>query len=255
MLLASTVYSDEPDKKLHNECLYPTVMLYEPIQKYVGSAVVVRSEKFGDEWHNVAVTANHVSATSQNSVVRAGVYEDWSKFVGYRSYWTQKVYASKPQYDLSVVLFISDRELPVAKINMDGKVYIGNQVFRFGCGLGDQFRLDRGEVTSVNAKIGDLKDMYRTSITTVEGDSGGPVFNKDYEVVGITSAIRARRDNPFMASKLYHISFIVPVTKLKTLRDGLDNEVKFVYDASEPLPVIPYFEMKMRNMTFVEEGP
>lgn len=99
-----TVFSGEPDKKLHEMGLYPTVKLtYQscdcPIckanpdsSKAVGSGVIIRSEKsagpiFKDQYVNVVLTAAHNVEHAQPPIkILVGKYKDWSEMDGFDEY-------------------------------------------------------------------------------------------------------------------------------------------------------------------------
>lgn len=246
LLLAETsvTSSSELDKRLHNRCIYPTVIIKVPNAS--GSGVIVRSDKVGDEYHNVVLTCGHtfiMSLMHNNWECEVGVgdYENWSEFNGFRGY-PGKIYAFEKDMDVGVVVFSSEKKMPVARINFDKKLYIGSDVFHVGCGLATETRIDYGKVTSLRGEVqGLLKDAIRTNVFTVPGDSGGPLF-KDYEVIGIAQAIR----NVKMGWTVYptfNISYYIPVSRLKTWDEKV-NTVGFVYK-KEPLPVLPYLMMKI----------
>lgn len=241
--LTSHLFSGEPDKKLHEECLYPTVMVcgQEGYESGYGSGVIIKSEKDKDgKYLNYVATCDHVVlikagtpfgviATYRPCLVKVGNYENWSTFKGYTEYKTDLVYKDK-EHDLAILVFESDKEMPTAEIDQDVKLYIGNDVMRVGCGLGDVMRLDFGKITSTNFKFHDksFEDLYRTSVPTIFGDSGGPLFHKvgdDYKLVGITQAIRSTSSsakvplshgylNVPLSHPLMCISSMIPITKL-----------------------------------------
>ncbi len=114
--------------------------------------------------------------------------------------------------DIALLVFHSDKEMPVASLNPRAKLYIGNEIFHIGCGLGDQFRLDYGKVTSVkNSKANpEVFGRIKVSALTIVGDSGGPLFHEN-KVIGITESIRQKRDHPFYITAYNNISFAIPI--------------------------------------------
>ena len=242
---ANTV-SAAPDKKLHSQCIYPTVLIKVGTSSF-GSGVIVRSEKVGDEYRNVVLTCGHiflmslVNNSGRDCEVGVGQYKDWSTFEGYEMY-AAKRYGMEKDMDLGVVVFVSKEKMPVGKLNFRKRLYIGNDVFHVGCGLGDEIRIDYGKVTSVKAEIrGILDNAIRTSVFTVPGDSGGPLF-EDYEVVGIAQAIRNVRLG-WNVYPTFKISLYIPVSRLKKW-DADVNTLGFVYK-DEPMPVLPFLRMEI----------
>ena len=61
------VSETQPDNKLHKQCICPTVMIGS--DWCYGSGVIVRSEKIGDVYHNVAITCSHVTQGQQDWTV------------------------------------------------------------------------------------------------------------------------------------------------------------------------------------------
>ena len=238
ILTPYTVCSDEPDKKLHNKCLYPSIAITSPDVNAVGSGVIVRSEKVGDVYHNVVLSIAHVfEEKSIHRKVKVWKYKNWSTIDGYDEY-DCFVYKKDDKKDLVVVLFVSPHKLSEAELDVSPKLYIGSEVFRLGGGLGDEIRLDYGRITNLNAKIPNMSDLYRTSVYSVLGDSGGPIFH-NYKVVGVVQSIRATRIGPFPVA-VFGISYAVPTYSLKKWDEELDNVISFVYDKNKTLPVTPF---------------
>ncbi len=232
----STVYADVPDVTLHNKSLYPTVRIQD-CNARGGSGVVVCSTKFSEnEYRNVAITCHHVVCRDVRFNVRVAKYKNWSFFDGYFNC-PCRIYYTNEDKDLAIILFTSDHQLPVADFGFDEKLYIGSKIFHFGCGLGDEPRLDRGEITA-------FKDSrYRTSMNLIFGDSGGPVYH-NYKLVGIANAIRTMNYN-YGQLPVNFISFVVPINDIKTI--DINNALAFIYNAKHGLPNLPFEILKMEE--------
>lgn len=243
-LAPTNVYSDEPDKTLHNKCLYPTVMVSS--KDSFGTGFVVRSEKVGDEYHNILISCAHCFQSTSPYTVGVPKFKDWSTFIRYDRY-PVYVFCLNRSHDLMIGLFKSKNQVPTVEFNFDVKLYIGSDLMRIGCGMGDEHRADFGKITSVLTRLpgreGD-KNVIRTSVYSVPGDSGGPVFHKN-KVIGITQAIRSRRENQVSTNLFSGISYCIPVSRLKTWSQELDNALDFIYKENERIPVIPFFLMEM----------
>jgi len=241
----SYLFSGEPDKKLHSECLYPTVTVVAKNINMMGTGVIVRSEKISDNlYHNVVITCSHIIRKGEDYEVVKGKYKDWSKLEGACKY-DCEVYETNRLHDLGVVIFSSEDKMPVATLDFDTKLFIGNKVFRIGCGLNDEPRLDYGRITSLNGIVGNIKNSYRTSIPTVPGDSGGPVFH-NYKVIGIMAAIRSLRFG-WIQLPVFNISYVLPITRYKIWDKELNGAISFVYDKAKKLPVMSYFIIKLKS--------
>jgi hypothetical protein len=235
-LFTSHLYAGEIDKELHEKCLYPTVMIFSQSVSSVGTGVILKSSKQKDNTYlNLVATCAHILKmtpaefeTENNSqkqhkmikppryeyVVAVGEYEDWSKLVGVESYECE-VRVLDEKKDIALITFVSEKKLYVVDLDLQPKLYISNEVYRIGCGMADPFRLDYGRITSIDGGFGELhstKNTYRTSIPTVPGDSGGPVFHK-YKLIGVTQAVRSISTGPISQAPIYHISYVIPLSR------------------------------------------
>ena len=238
LLLATSIcQAGEPDKDLHNKCIYPTVML-QGKNGGTGTGVIVKSVKRGEQYMNYVFTCAHVLKKTEarviepedgpptvipskyEYVVRVAVYENWSLIKEIKAYKCNVIHAENGvSKDIALVTFKTDKKMNVAEINLSPKLYIGNEVLRVGCGVGDPFRIDFGKVTSLSKSIGraqsETQGTYRTSIHTVPGDSGGPVYHEN-KLIGVAQMIRAMPSNagPFSTSiPLFHMSYVIPMER------------------------------------------
>lgn len=247
----SFLFSGVPDKKLHEKCLYPTVHIHIPDSEIGGTGVIVKSVKKGNEWYNAVITATHVLDTDINHTVyvKVPIYENWSTFVKYEKYVSIR-YMGSTADDIAILLFISDKQMPVAELQFNSKLYIGNDVKRIGCGLFESPRLDYGKITSTYQKFPALpksNGLIRCSIYSLPGDSGGPVFEEN-KVVGIMNAVRGKRIKPTLVMPYGGISYFTPVDKLKKFNEIVNNSVDFLWDEEAPMPVMPFVVMKLSSL-------
>jgi len=228
------------DEPLHRKCLYPTIRITSVDLTQRSSGVIVRSEKFRDDYHNVVLTCAHCVANDEATYnVDVALYEKdgttFEKFVSYTAY----IYAASPKLDLAVLLFKSRRPMPVAKMDFDRKLCIGNRVMHIGCGSGEDPRMDEGMITSLKGKVsGHPTDVYRTNMHTIFGDSGGPAFYK-HKVIGLMQAIRVTRFQGF-PTMLPNISMCIPIGTIKTWDAGENNTLRFIYNPQVKMPRLPY---------------
>jgi S1-C subfamily serine protease len=236
-ITANTAFSGEPDKVLHEKCLYPSIMTINQHSKGVGSGVIIKIKKKEDGFETFAFTCAHVivalpkpqtphgeeePADKYDLNARVGIYEDWSTLVGHKEYPAKVLFIDRTK-DISLISFVTKTELKIADVEINSKLYIGNDVFRIGCGLNEPFRLDYGKVTSLKDSIGNrIKGTYRTSIPSVMGDSGGPVFH-EYKVVGIVQGLRSVEVNtplPFPVTvPFYNMAYVIPIERFYDSED------------------------------------
>ena len=253
-LLASGVTAGEPDKDLHNKCIYPTVMIQGTNQLYGGNGtgVIVKSMKKGEKWANYVFTCAHILQQTPPRIVvpsptedkkptfvppkyeykvRVGNYKDWSHLTSIDDYDCEVLIRNVGHWkDTALVRFWSDKEMPAAELYTDPKLYIGNEVIRVGCGLEEPFRVDYGRITSMPKSIADRlsfinKHTYRISAPTVPGDSGAPVY-EGYKVFGLAQLIRSFNDKG-LNLPVFHMVYVIPIerfTEDKVINDCLDGK-------------------------------
>lgn len=246
ILLSISVNAGEPDKVLHEKCLYPTVMLennsHVPEMRGTGTGVIVKSKKKGKQWENYVLTVGHnldktpkhlcqkngpdqppvLEEAKYEYIAKVGVYENWSTLKDIKEY-PVEVLHDDDEADIGLVRFISDKEMPAAEIYEGFDIYIGNEVVRIGCGVGEPFRVDYGRITSVPASAPkalrnqDLKEVYRFSAPTVQGDSGGPLYHEG-KLIALAEAIAGTSAGPFPIP-VHHIAYAVPIHRAMNCKE------------------------------------
>jgi len=147
----------------------------------LGSGVLVDRD-------GIILTAAHVVQTAETIEVE---FADGEVVPG-------KVYSSEPNADIAVVKL----ERPptggvVAKLGDSDKVTVGDEIFIVGAPLGISYTLTVGHISArrqANSMWGGLSkaDLFQTDAAITTGNSGGPMFNLDGEVVGIVSSMISR---------------------------------------------------------------
>jgi S1-C subfamily serine protease len=124
----------------------------------------------------VVLTAAHVvtGATTVSLKLTDG------KTVGAEVMW------ASPAHD--VALLRTDASIPAARLSCD-EASVGDEVRAVGAPLGVEFISSFGRIAGKSRPIGQVKSVLVTDITTINGNSGGPLFNSAGEVVGISSMI------------------------------------------------------------------
>jgi len=251
--LGSTPATDTAEKKttqnnstdheaLHKECLYPTVRVQSVNGRASGSGVIIKSKKIKEnQYINVVLTCAHVLSDNMDYIILQGKYKNWSEFLGYEKPVACNMYYKNNSNDVGILLFLSEKELPTAKLGLKENIYIGNDVFKIGCG-GDLFvtppRMDKGIVTSI-ISLGNNSKIIRTSAFTIPGDSGGPLYH-DNKLVGLIRAIRLLNGKVLA----YKISFAVSIDILPSLNKETKNALAFIYNDEYEMPVIPAYRLR-----------
>lgn len=245
LLFSSAACAAEPDQTLHEKCLYPTIQLImkKSNGENCGTGVIVRSIKRdgSDVYSNVVLTATH--NLTAPPMLRVPKFKDKnvSKVTSYDEF-DCAVFESSEKFDMAIILFESPEQMPVAELDFAAEFFIGSKIFKFGYGLKDESRLDRGEITSISTDTPPgFEGRLRFNAYTVFGDSGGPLFSDDYKLIGINTSIRIWQSKPF-----FDFGYAMPIATLKIWNTELqDNKIAFVYDNSAiPLSVL---ELKKKN--------
>ena len=107
------------------------------------------------------------------------------------------VIASRQNHD--VALLELERPATVAPVPLgdSDSVFVGDQIFVVGAPLGQVFTLTVGYVSARRTSPGmlggaSLIELIQTDAAINQGNSGGPMFNLDGEVIGIVSHILTR---------------------------------------------------------------
>ncbi len=144
----------------------------------LGSGVLISED-------GLVFTAAHVVQTADTVEV---------EFLDGQTIWAEVV-ASEPKADVALLKL---REVPegavIAKVADSDRVNVGDQVFVIGAPLGLSHTLTVGHISARHTS-GDaageltLGEFFQTDAAINQGNSGGPMFNMDGEVIGIVSHI------------------------------------------------------------------
>ena len=121
---------------------------------------------------------------------------------------TAKVIGTDPQYDIAL-LKVNAKNLPVVNIGDSHTLKPGQWVVAIGSPFGFDHSVTQGIVSAVGRSFGAADQQYvpfiQTDVPINRGNSGGPLFNLDGQVVGVNSQI-------FSSTGGYQgISFSIPI--------------------------------------------
>jgi len=131
----------------------------------------------------IVVTNNHVIQGAEDIIVSVnGSTEYKAKIIG-----------TDPYMDLAVLQIESNEEFKPVSFGDSDKARIGDWVIAIGNPFGFGGSVTSGIISSRNRDIGLTRydDFIQTDASINLGNSGGPLFNLDGEVIGINTAIIA----------------------------------------------------------------
>ena len=157
--------------------------------------------------NGTVVTNNHVIANAEDILVKVGSKEYKAKVIG-----------ADPYADLAVLkMQTSDTFTPISFGNSD-KARVGDWVIAIGNPFGLGGTVTSGIISARNRDINLTRydDFIQTDASINQGNSGGPLFNLDGEVVGINTAIIAPGQTGSIG-----IGFAIPSNAASTVIDQL----------------------------------
>ena len=157
----------------------------------------------------IVVTNNHVIKGAEDIIVRV---EGDTEYIEYKA----KVIGADPLSDIAVLkIESSDKFVPV-KLGDSDKARIGDWVIAIGNPLGLSGTVTSGIISARNRNIGlsRYEDYIQTDASINQGNSGGPLFNMEGDVIGINTAILGREGN-------IGIGFAIPSNSAKKVIDQL----------------------------------
>ncbi|PCH67221.1 MAG: serine protease [Rhodobacteraceae bacterium] len=101
-----------------------------------------------------------------------------------------KVIGTDKNTDLALLKVETDEPLPFVKFGDSDTARVGDFVVAIGNPLGQGFSVSAGIVSARNRALsGTYDDYIQTDAAINRGNSGGPLFNMDGEVIGVNTAI------------------------------------------------------------------
>ncbi|MCI5049850.1 MAG: Do family serine endopeptidase, partial [Rickettsiales bacterium] len=127
------------------------------------------------------VTNNHVISDGKEIIV---TFQDESEFKA-------KVLGRDPKTDLALIKIEAEKMLPYVSFGNSDNVRAGDWVIAIGnpFGLGGSVSAGIVSARSRNINSGPFDDFIQTDAAINRGNSGGPLFNTQGEVIGVNSAI------------------------------------------------------------------
>ncbi len=101
-----------------------------------------------------------------------------------------KLIGTDPKTDIALLKVDSKDALPYVSFGDSDKMRVGDWVMAMGNPLGQGFSVSAGIVSARNRELsGTYDDFIQTDAAINRGNSGGPLFNMDGDVIGVNTAI------------------------------------------------------------------
>ncbi|WP_372840204.1 Do family serine endopeptidase [Phaeovulum sp.] len=95
-----------------------------------------------------------------------------------------------PKTDIAVLKVVTEESLPFVEFGDSDVMRVGDWVLAVGNPLGQGFSASAGIVSARNRELsGTYDDYLQTDAAINRGNSGGPLFNLDGQVIGVNTAI------------------------------------------------------------------
>ena len=152
------------------------------------------------------VTNNHVIKDADDILVRVNGDKEYKA----------KIIGTDPLSDIAVLKIVSDDTFKPVKFGNSDLARIGDWVIAIGNPFGLGGTVTSGIISARNRSIGlsRYEDFIQTDASINQGNSGGPLFNMDGDVVGVNTAILSQGGS-------IGIGFAIPSNNAKQVVDQL----------------------------------
>ena len=152
------------------------------------------------------ITNNHVIQNAEDILVRVNGDKEYKA----------KIIGKDPLSDIAVLQIISEDKFIPVKFGDSDKARIGDWVIAIGNPFGLGGTVTSGIISARNRSLGlaRYEDFIQTDASINQGNSGGPLFNMEGDVIGINTAILGQ-------SGSIGIGFAIPSNSAKVVVDQL----------------------------------
>lgn len=195
---------------------YPSPEIYEQVQKteWSGTGFAIAD--------GYVVTNYHVTTGAKTISVKGVNGEINDSFKGY-------VVASDREHDLAIIKIVDKRFDGFENIPYclgKGMPEEGDDIFVLGYPLtetmGNDIKLTNGIISASSGYKGD-QSMYQISAAVQPGNSGGPLFDYEGNVIGIVCAKHADAENANYAIKVSYLLSLINCSSLEIKLSGHNN--------------------------------
>jgi serine protease Do len=180
----------------------PTPKNYAPVHG-IGSGFIISPDGY-------ILTNTHVVSNSSKITVKLTDRREFDA----------KVVGEDERTDVAVIKIVAKGELPVVRLGDSNKLRPGQWVLAIGSPFGFENSVTAGVVSAIaRGNVGEGGNGYvpfiQTDVAVNPGNSGGPLFNLNGEVVGINSQIYSR------SGGYEGISFAIPIDVANNVAEQL----------------------------------
>jgi len=180
----------------------PTPKNYAPVHG-IGSGFIISPDGY-------ILTNTHVVSNSSKITVKLTDRREFDA----------KVVGEDERTDVAVIKIVAKGELPVVRLGDSNKLRPGQWVLAIGSPFGFENSVTAGVVSALaRGNVGEGGNGYvpfiQTDVAVNPGNSGGPLFNLNGEVVGINSQIYSR------SGGYEGISFAIPIDVANNVAEQL----------------------------------
>lgn len=173
----------------------------------------------------IIFTKNGHIATNHHVIDGANYIEVEFKYKGEIKSFSAEVLRSDPVNDLAIIKINDSSFSGLSSILYNFKIrgsQIGEYVFALGYPkalsmMGSDIKFTDGRISSLNGAMGDVTN-YQTSVPIQPGNSGGPLFDENGNLIGINVA-------KIVADDVENVSYSVKTLYLLTLIDALPSAI------------------------------
>ena len=167
---------------------FPPGSPFEDMFKEFGTPQERQSSALGSGFiideNGIVITNNHVIQGADDIIVRVNGDKEFKA----------KVLGADPLSDIAVLKLETEEKFQPVKFGDSDKARIGDWVIAIGNPFGLGGTVTSGIISARNRSIGltRYEDYIQTDASINQGNSGGPLFNMDGDVIGINTAILGR---------------------------------------------------------------
>tara|TARA_B100001121_G_scaffold303369_1_gene317265 strand:- start:2268 stop:3674 length:1407 start_codon:yes stop_codon:yes gene_type:complete len=189
---------------------FPPGSPFEDMFKEFGAPQERKSSALGSGFiidkQGIVVTNNHVISDAEDIIVRVNGDKEYKA----------KVIGADPLSDIAVLQLETKEEFVPVKFGDSDKARIGDWVIAIGNPFGLGGTVTSGIISARNRSIGlsRYEDYIQTDASINSGNSGGPLFDMNGDVIGINTAILGRNGS-------IGIGFSIPSNSAKIVIDQL----------------------------------
>ena len=189
---------------------FPPGSPFEDMFKEFGTPQERKSSALGSGFiidaKGIVVTNNHVIQGAEDIIVRVNGEDEFKA----------KVIGADPLSDIAVLQIEAEETFTPVKFGDSDKARIGDWVIAIGNPFGLGGTVTSGIISARNRSIGlsRYEDYIQTDASINSGNSGGPLFDMNGDVIGINTAILGR-------SGSIGIGFSIPSNSAKIVIDQL----------------------------------